>query len=274
LYVCFTVVVLPARSVAVTENVCGPTLEVSIAPPSGVVPAHVSTPEPSAVSAHEYEALAAEPRMIDAPSAGLLAVIVGSLRSTSKGPNASVDDEFPATSDTLRAPIASVPSPVVESVNEPSAGFARPEVASLAAQPTVTALVNQPLLPCVPLGAPHETEGATVSMLNGPNGPAVVEFPALSFTTCEGVESAPSPVVASENDASDAFANPDCASLATHEYATSLVYQPALPWVPVGPEHETVGGVLSLASTTWKVTNVGVSSRSVDPLPGGVVIVV
>src|SRR4029077_13384454 len=61
-YVCVTVVVRPERSAAVTENVCGPTLDVSIAPPSCVVPAHVSIPDPCAVSAHPYDADAAEPR--------------------------------------------------------------------------------------------------------------------------------------------------------------------------------------------------------------------
>ena len=40
-----------------------------------------------------------------------------------------------------------------------------------------------------------ETAGAKVSILKGPNGPAVVAFPALSLTMRDEVESVPSPVV-------------------------------------------------------------------------------
>ena len=76
------------------------------------------------------------------------------------------------------------------------------------------------------------------------------------------------------NDASAAFAKPDPASLAVHAYDTSDVYQPFAPIVLCGPAQETTGGTLSLPCTTWNVTKVAVSSRSVDPVPGGVVVVV
>ena len=212
--------------------------------------------------------------MSTASSAGLLVVTVGSFRSTSNGPNAAVGVEFPATSDTARATIESDPSPLVDKTNDASPGSSRPDVASLPVHGTVTAVVYQPFFPSVPAGAPQATLGATVSMWNGPNGPATVVFPALSFTARDGVESAPSPVVSSMNDASAAFAKPDPASLAVHAYDTSDVYQPFAPIVPCGPAQDTTGGTRSLPCTTWNVTKVAVSSRSVDPVPGGVVVVV
>src|SRR2546421_461859 len=116
--------------------------------------------------------------------------------------------------------------------------------------------------------------GSWRSTSNGPYDPVEVELPATSCTVRAPMMSDPSPLVETVNDVSVLFARPDCASLAEHVYATSVVYQPASPCVPCGPEQDTTGGILSLPCTTWKVTKVAVSSRSVDPVPPGVVIAV
>ena len=50
-YVIVVVVALPARSVAVTENVWLPSVAVAMGWPSGTVPAHVATPDPPDLSA-------------------------------------------------------------------------------------------------------------------------------------------------------------------------------------------------------------------------------
>ena len=58
-----SVVTLPALSVAVTVNVCVPTVEVSIGEPFGTVPTQVSMPEPVCLSAHLYFAFTTLPTL-------------------------------------------------------------------------------------------------------------------------------------------------------------------------------------------------------------------
>jgi hypothetical protein len=228
-------------------------------------------PDPPAVSPQENEVLAGEPSTKVVPSDGLLIAIVGSKRSMLNGPNPPVEDVLPATSVTACASIERLPSPLVASVNATSLAEARPEVASPAVHTTETSLVYQPPEPRAPDGEPQPTEGAAVSILKGPKGPAVVLFPDLSATVREDVETTPSPAVASVNDPSDPSANPEPSSVELHATDTSDVYHPFDPDTPSGPSQETTGGVLSVPGMTWNVTIVGVSSRNAEPNPAGVV---
>src|SRR2546425_11518606 len=93
---------LPTTSLAVTVNVCKPSVTVSSAPPLGTVPLHAATPEPP--STHPYDAIWLE-RNRYVVAIGALIEIAGAARSILFPPIGPAVAQLPTWSQTVRVPV-------------------------------------------------------------------------------------------------------------------------------------------------------------------------